>query len=154
MLNFLCFFVLFESCHKKSCLRGFQPGKTQTSLLTTETSYRLEILNIETRGIILSRQRKTKALIRLRRLICAFVVRIWHKQVFSWHGSFNAVKTDTKLTLHHMGKIFIIYLTKIKFKIWKVTFFKSFLPLKCFGMDFRFSRNRQFTMCALRWDRV
>ena len=22
------------------------------------------------------------------RLICAFVVRIWHKQVFSWHGSY------------------------------------------------------------------
>ena len=27
---------------------------------------------------------------------------------------FNAVKTDTKLTLHHMGKILIILLIKIK----------------------------------------
>ena len=42
---------------------------------------------------------------------------------------FNAVKTDTKLTLHHMWNIFIIQLTKIKFKIWRVTFLKSFLPL-------------------------
>ena len=25
----------------------------------------------------------------MRRLICAFVVRIWHKQVFSWRGSFD-----------------------------------------------------------------
>ena len=44
-------------------------------------SYRLEILDIETRGIILSKQRTTK--VRMRRLICAFVVRIWLKQVFS-----------------------------------------------------------------------
>ena len=45
--------------------------------------------DIETRSIILSRQRTTKALIRLRRLISAFVVRIWHKQVFSWRGSYG-----------------------------------------------------------------
>ena len=42
---------------------------------------------------------------------------------------FYAVKTDTKLTLHHMWNIFIIELTKIKFKIWRVTFLKSFLSL-------------------------
>ena len=38
---------------------------------------------VETRGIILSRQRITKTPIRLqmRRLICIFVIRIWHKQV-------------------------------------------------------------------------
>ena len=35
----------------------------------------------------------------------------------------NAVKIDTNLTVHHMGKIFIIELLKIKFKIWRVTFF-------------------------------
>ena len=43
-----------------------------------------------------------------------------------WFVLFNAVKTDTKLTLHHMGKIFNTSLTKIKLKIWKVTFLKSF----------------------------
>ena len=52
-----------------------------------EASYNHEITNIETRGIKLSRQRTTKALTSLRRLICIFVVRIWHKHVFSWHGS-------------------------------------------------------------------
>ena len=28
----------------------------------------------------------------MHRLICAFVVRIWHKQVFSWHGSYSIVR--------------------------------------------------------------
>ena len=40
---------------------------------------------LKTRGIVLSRQRTTKALIRLRK--CACWSRIWHKQVFSWRGS-------------------------------------------------------------------
>ena len=35
---------------------------------------------------------------RMRRLICAFVVRIWHKHVFSWRGSIilYALLTDSK----------------------------------------------------------
>ena len=37
----------------------------------------------------------------------------------------NAVKTDTKLTLHHIRKILLLNI-KIKFKIWRVTFLKSF----------------------------
>ena len=41
----------------------------------------------------------------MRRLICAFVVRIWQKQVFSWHGS-NWVKTRKwrkfqRTVIHH-----------------------------------------------------
>ena len=40
---------------------------------------------------------------------------------------FYAVKTDTKLTLHHLWNIFfIIQLTKIKFKIWRVIFLRIF----------------------------
>ena len=35
----------------------------------------------------------------------------------------NAVKTDSKLTLHHMGKLFIIKHTEINFKIWRFTLF-------------------------------
>ena len=57
----------------------------------SEAILRLEILDIETRGIILSRQRTTKALIRLRG--CAgwsaplfFAYGIRH--VFAWRGSF------------------------------------------------------------------
>ena len=52
---------------------------------------------------------------------------------FFFYVLFYAVKTDTKLTLHHMWNIFIIELTKIKFKIWRVTFLKSFLPLFFWG---------------------
>ena len=39
----------------------------------TENSLSLESLDLESTGVILSRQRTTKV------LICAFVVRIWHK---------------------------------------------------------------------------
>ena len=57
----------------------------------TETSWGLESLDIASRGIILS-SRRNKGVgqtARMRRLICAFVVRIWQKQVFSWHGSYS-----------------------------------------------------------------
>ena len=47
--------------------------------------------DIESRVIILSRQW-------IRRLICAFVVRIWHKQVFSWRGSFCPIHAKQKST--------------------------------------------------------
>ena len=40
-----------------------------------------------------------------------------------------------------MGENVINLLTKIKFKIWRVTFLKLFLPIKKFGMDNRFSRK-------------
>ena len=59
-----------------------------------------------------------------------------NKKILGWHHlgnpGLNAVKADTKLTLHHMGKLFIIYLIKIKFKIWRVTFLKSFFTIKTF----------------------
>ena len=46
---------------------------------------------------------------------------------------FIAVKTDSKLTLHHMGNIFIIKFIEIKFKIWRVTFLKSFYHKEIMG---------------------
>ena len=58
--------------------------RLKLSCSASEASESHEIANIENRDIILSMQRTTKALIRLRRLICAFVVRMWHKQVFSY----------------------------------------------------------------------
>ena len=66
---------------QKGVFVNFRPGKTHTSLLSYRDSWSLEILDIEIRGIILSKQRITKAL--MHRLICAFVVRMWQKQVFS-----------------------------------------------------------------------
>ena len=43
--------------------------------------------NIETRDII--QQQGADQTARMHMLICAFVVYIWHKQVFSWRGSNN-----------------------------------------------------------------
>ena len=54
-----------EPCHEKICLRGLRPGKTQTGA-ATEARYRLEISDLETKGIILSRLWTTNAMIRLR----------------------------------------------------------------------------------------
>ena len=57
-----------------------------------EASKGHEIANIETRDIILSRQRTTKVLIRLRvcaGLSAALLFAYGEKQVFSWHGSTN-----------------------------------------------------------------
>ena len=70
---------------------------------------------------------------------------------------FNAKKTVSKLTLHHMGKIFNIRFGKIRFGIWRVTVLKSFilfLPRENFWMDLRFLCSGRFTTCALRRDRV
>ena len=64
--------VLYEPRHEKTCLRGLRPGKTQTSL---------EMSDIETRGIILSRQRTTKA--DDLRLCCSHMA----KAGLSWYGS-------------------------------------------------------------------
>ena len=81
------------------------PSESESSLsawrklgsLATKTNKSLGILDIESRCIILSKQRTTKALIRLR--ACAvwsapFVFRIWQNQVFSWRGSSRL--NDTK----------------------------------------------------------
>ena len=68
------------------------------------------VLKLASRGIILSRQRTTKVLIRLRgckvlirlrwwALICAFVVRIWHKQFFSWRGSTQNIEWHYKMKI-------------------------------------------------------
>ena len=70
----------------------------------TEANMRLEILVTETRGITLSRQRTTKALIRLHGcagwsapLLFAYGIR----HIFSWSGSYNLVSYSVKRNLEH-----------------------------------------------------
>ena len=49
---------------------------------------------------------------------------------------FEAEKTVSKITLHHMGKMFNIRFGKIRFSFWRVTFLKSyfyFYHLKTLG---------------------
>ena len=59
-------FVLTEPRHEKPVFGVFDLVTHKPACAVTEASYKLEISDIETRDIILSRQRTTKALIRLR----------------------------------------------------------------------------------------
>ena len=74
-----------EPCHEKTCHRDLWPGKTQTGLLSYIS--RLESWKLEMLYYLGSKNKDTDLTARMRRLICAFVVRIWHKQVSSWWGS-------------------------------------------------------------------
>ena len=79
LFGFTCKFLsFFSSSWCRGLAAAYDCGTPWTLLLTF-----FEISDIETRCIICSKQRTTKSLIRLRGLICAFVVRILHKQVFS-----------------------------------------------------------------------
>ena len=74
-----------EPRHEKTCLRGFSDqARHKPACSATEASESHEIANIETIDIILSRQRTTKALIRLRgsQTDLRLFVRIWHKAGF------------------------------------------------------------------------
>ena len=64
----------------KAVFRVCDQVRLKPACSATETSYSLEILDLASIYIILSKQRTTKALIRLH--VCAFVVRIWHKTGF------------------------------------------------------------------------
>ena len=48
----------------------------------------------------------------------------------------------------YWGEILSVDLLQIKFGIWRVTFWKSFLPMKNYGMDFRFSGNNENIKCS------
>ena len=57
----------------------------------------------------------------MRRLICAFVVCVWHKQVFSWRGSyFRVIRIEEFVILPvwtlHVGVIYSCVLEKPKFE--------------------------------------
>ena len=78
-----------EPRHEKTGLPGVRPGKTQTGLL----SYRdkLESWNFgfskdRYSTIWEANNKGADQTAWMRRLICAFVVRIRHKQVLSWRG--------------------------------------------------------------------
>ena len=85
-------FELNEPHHKKTCLSGLRPGKTQTGPLSYRSE--LESWNYKYRNkryytVQAANNKGADQTARMRRLICTFVVRIWLKQVFSWSGSIN-----------------------------------------------------------------
>ena len=65
---------------RKPVLRVSDQVRLKPVCSAKEDSFSHEIAIIDTKDIILSRQRTTKV---MRSLLCALVVRIWHKQVFS-----------------------------------------------------------------------
>ena len=82
---------IYEPRHEKTFLRGFWPGKTQTSFAATEATFKFPIQKLEIIYYLGSEQKKVLITERMRRLICAFVVCIEQKQVFSWRSSYICI---------------------------------------------------------------
>ena len=140
-----------EPCYEKTCLRGFRPDKTQTGL----HSYRdkLESWNFGfskyryyTNWVANNKGADQTA--RMRRLSCTFVVRIWLKQVFLWHGSIlegdlATYKTPLKLwslMIHYQStqerkNFCAIYrydrLIRVIVNRWELSWFFLFLVIAC-----------------------
>ena len=75
----------YEPRHEKTCLRGFRPGKTQIGLCKKLCrGLKFWIQQLQLLYYLGSEQQKRWSDC----ADCAFVVRIWHKQVFSWRGSY------------------------------------------------------------------
>ena len=69
----------------------------------------------------------------MRRLICAFIVRIWHKQVFLWHGSLKILFRITWWP--SAGKELSPWLsTHVVFILCCLNYICSF-PFRCLGQD-------------------
>ena len=82
----------YEPRHEKICLRGLRPGKTQTGLLSwwdQPGSSNFGYSKKRYYTIDAANNKGADQTARMRRLICAFVVRIWQKQVLSWCGSYS-----------------------------------------------------------------
>ena len=94
--------------------------------LAVETSYRLEISNKETRYYTIQAVNNKDAdqTARMCRLICIFVVRIWHKQVFSWLGSFNIGNVTNLLDVSVLVYIQLKSMYTCMFLLGKDHFFK------------------------------
>ena len=83
-------FVLIEPCYEKTCLAGLRPGKTDQDSNRPVQLQRLArvlfFILASIRPVLYypgSEHIGADQTARMHRLICAFVVRIWHKQIFS-----------------------------------------------------------------------
>ena len=87
---------------RKPVFRVCDQVRNKPTCSATVTSYRLEISDIKTRGIILSRQRTTKML--------RGFVRIWQKQVLSWGGSYFNCIYSSYLSLKLISELWTWFL--------------------------------------------
>ena len=93
IFSFLLYIFLdtHEPHHEKTCLWGFRPGKTQTGLLGFRSllvSWNFGFSKYRYYTFQAANNKGADQTAQMRRLICAFLVRIGQKQVFSWWGSY------------------------------------------------------------------
>ena len=77
--------------NEKTWLRGFQQCMTQTGLLSYSDeieAWNFRFSKYRYYTIQVANNKGADQTARMRRLVCAFVVHIWHKQIFSWRGSY------------------------------------------------------------------
>ena len=138
-----------EPRHEKTCLREFAARKDISRPAQLQRLARLEYWNFEKKKkkkktsicIILSKERTTKALIRLhkRRLICAFVNRIWRKAGFLRCGSRYHVTLFARLIKHSILEcaLHISVISENRKSISKL-FYGKITFQKCNPPDFKF----------------
>ena len=76
--------LLIEPRHEKTCIRGLRPGKTQTGLLSYRDqleSWNFGFSKYRYCTIQVANNKGADQTALMRRLICAFVVRIWQNRV-------------------------------------------------------------------------
>ena len=89
------FDIPYEPCQEKTCLRGLRPGKTnwpaQLQRLA-RVSWNFGFRKFRYHTTQAANNKGADQTAQMRRLICAFVVRIilWQKQVFWWRGSYSS----------------------------------------------------------------
>ena len=96
---------LTEPRQEKTCLWGLRPGKTQTSLLCLRIkleSWSFGDCKYRFYTIKAVNNKDVDQTARMPRLICIFVVRIWHKQVLSWCGSTKLGSTSKYKALYYI----------------------------------------------------
>ena len=93
---------------KKPVFGSCDKVRLKSACSATETSERLEMSDIETTCIILSRKRTTKA------LICAFVVRIW-QNMFSYD-----VATKTIWQIKKIKNVIFLFCLFHNIRVWNL----------------------------------
>ena len=99
---------LYEPRDEKTCLRDFRPDKTRTGQLSYRDeleSWNFGFSKCRYYTMQAANNKGADQTARMHRLICTFVVRIWHKQVFSWRCSYNKHCTRHRGRKPEMGMI-------------------------------------------------
>ena len=105
--------VSLEPSREKVCLRGFRPGKTQSSLLSYRDQpeiLKFQIYKLEVSFCLGSNNKSADQTARMRKLICAFVVRIWHKIHFlmTWLIYFSSWYKCNRIIRDQANEVYLL----------------------------------------------